>query len=45
MEGSNSRSNGKWLEVFTEAGLRVVKEEVQVGLPQELFVVKTWALR
>lgn len=39
------RSNGKWLQVFEEAGLRVVKEEVQEGLPQELFAVKTWALQ
>lgn len=44
-ERSDRRSNGKWLEAFTEAGLSVVKEEVQEGLPQELFVVKTWALR
>jgi protein N-terminal methyltransferase len=35
------RSNGKWLEVFKDAGLRVIKEEVQVGMPDELFVVKT----
>lgn len=35
------RSNKKWLEVFEGAGLRVVKEEVQMGLPEELFVVKT----
>lgn len=40
-----SRSNGKWLQVFEEAGLRVIKEEVQEGLPQELFTVKTWALQ
>lgn len=38
---ADSRSNGKWLEVFHEAGLQVVKEEVQEGLPDELFVVKT----
>ncbi|CAK9784627.1 DUF858-domain-containing protein [Cutaneotrichosporon oleaginosum] len=44
-DSSLTRSNGKWLEVFHEAGLQVVKEEVQQGLPDELFVVKTWALR
>jgi protein N-terminal methyltransferase len=31
----------RWLEIFAEAGLEVVKEEVQDGLPEELFVVKT----
>jgi protein N-terminal methyltransferase len=35
------RSNGKWLQIFAEAGLTVVKEEVQVGMPTELFMVKT----
>jgi len=38
---ANDRSNGKWLEVFNDAGLKLVKEEVQVGMPEELFVVKT----
>lgn len=41
MGGLTIRSNGKWLEVFTEAGLKVVKEEVQHGMPDELFTVKT----
>ena len=35
------RSDGKWLQVFKEAGLKVIKEEVQLGLPDELLVVKT----
>jgi len=38
---ADHRSNGKWLEAFAEAGLEVVKEEVQQGLPDELFTVKT----
>jgi protein N-terminal methyltransferase len=38
---SHGRSNGKWLQVFKEAGLTVVKEEIQVGMPDELFMVKT----
>ena len=38
---ADNRSNGKWLEVFNDAGLKLVKEEVQVGMPEELFVVKT----
>ncbi|TXT10659.1 hypothetical protein VHUM_02164 [Vanrija humicola] len=41
-DSSLTRSNGKWLEVFEEAGLKVVKDEVQEGLPNELFTVKTW---
>jgi len=36
-----SRSSAKWLEIFKDAGLEVIKEEVQVGMPQELFAVKT----
>jgi protein N-terminal methyltransferase len=35
------RSNNRWLEVFEDAGLEVVKEEVQHGMPEELFMVKT----
>lgn len=34
------RSSAKWVEIFHSAGLQVVKEEVQVGMPGELFVVK-----
>lgn len=44
-DSSLTRSNGKWLEAFSQAGLEVVKEEVQHGLPDELFTVKTWAVR
>ena len=35
------RSSGRWVEIFQEAGLKIVKEEVQEGLPEELFTVKT----
>ncbi|ODN90237.1 hypothetical protein L198_06255 [Cryptococcus wingfieldii CBS 7118] len=44
-DSSLTRSSGKWVEAFKDAGLRVVKEEVQEGMPEELFVVKTWALQ
>ncbi|ORY23610.1 AdoMet dependent proline di-methyltransferase-domain-containing protein [Naematelia encephala] len=44
-DSSLTRSHQKWLDIFKEAGLEVVREEVQEGLPDELFVVKTWALR
>jgi len=39
------RSNKMWEEIFEQAGLKIVKEEVQLGLPQGLFMVKSWALR
>jgi hypothetical protein len=41
----NRRSNKMWEEIFQQAGLKIVKEEVQLGLPQGLFMVKSWALR
>jgi protein N-terminal methyltransferase len=41
MYKADVRSNAKWHQVFAEAGLEVVKEEIQEGLPQELFTVKT----
>jgi protein N-terminal methyltransferase len=34
------RSSAKWVEIFHAAGLQVIKEEVQIGMPGELFVVK-----
>lgn len=39
-----NRSSGRWVEIFQEAGLKIVKEEVQEGLPEELFTVKTYVL-
>lgn len=42
---SRHRSNKMWEEIFQQAGLKIVKEEVQLGLPQGLFMVKSWALR
>jgi protein N-terminal methyltransferase len=37
---TRDRSSNKWLEIFRDAGLEVIKEEVQIGMPSELFVVK-----
>lgn len=34
-------SSARWVDIFKEAGLRIVREEVQEGLPEELFTVKT----
>lgn len=39
------RSTKAYERVFMEAGLNVVRSEVQLGLPAELFVVRMWALR
>ncbi|KAL7419230.1 hypothetical protein Q5752_006067 [Cryptotrichosporon argae] len=44
-DSSLTRSNAKWHQCFAEAGLKVVKEEVQLGMPAELFVVKTYVLQ
>ncbi|KAH8078325.1 AdoMet dependent proline di-methyltransferase-domain-containing protein [Filobasidium floriforme] len=44
-DSSLTRSNKMWEEIFQQAGLKIVKEEVQLGLPQGLFMVKSWALR
>lgn len=42
---SITRSTKAYERVFKEAGLEIVKCEVQFGMPAELFVVKMWALR
>lgn len=34
------RSNALWLQIFQQAGLKVVKQQVQEGLPAGLFAVK-----
>ncbi|WVQ82534.1 hypothetical protein IAT38_004663 [Cryptococcus sp. DSM 104549] len=39
-DSSLTRSSAKWLQVFADAGLEVVKEETQLGMPEELFTVK-----
>ncbi|PSR94620.1 alpha-N-methyltransferase NTM1 [Coniella lustricola] len=40
-----TRTDKKFLEIFQRAGLKVVKSEIQKGLPKELFPVKAYALR
>ncbi|KAE8542940.1 hypothetical protein D1P53_001005 [Cryptococcus gattii VGV] len=44
-DSSLTRSSAKWLQVFADAGLKVIKEVTQEGMPEELFVVKAWALK
>ncbi|PWN43284.1 DUF858-domain-containing protein [Ceraceosorus guamensis] len=42
---SITRSRKAFERVFASAGLEIVKTEVQLGLPAELFAVRMWALR
>jgi protein N-terminal methyltransferase len=42
---SITRSTNAYQRVFREAGLELVDTQVQLGLPEELFVVKMWALK
>jgi len=42
---SFTRSHQRWLSVFREAGLTLIKEKVQLGFPEGLFTVKMYALR
>ncbi|KAL0566445.1 hypothetical protein V5O48_015568 [Marasmius crinis-equi] len=44
-DSSFTRSDMAWKATFKAAGLRLVKEQVQEGLPQGLYVVKMYALR
>ncbi|OSX65299.1 hypothetical protein POSPLADRAFT_1039033 [Postia placenta MAD-698-R-SB12] len=44
-DSSLTRSDLAWKNVFSEAGLRVVHEQVQRGFPSGLYTVKMYALR
>jgi protein N-terminal methyltransferase len=44
-DSSLTRSDMAWKEAFTKAGLRLIDERVQDGLPDGLYVVKAYALR
>ncbi|TEB36364.1 methyltransferase domain-containing protein [Coprinellus micaceus] len=44
-DSSLTRSDLAWKELFKRAGLKLIREKVQEGLPAELFVVKMYALR
>jgi len=44
-DSSLTRSDKAWKVIFKQAGLRLIREKVQDGLPQGLFVVKMYALR
>jgi len=40
-----TRSDKAWKVIFKQAGLKLVREQVQEGLPEGLYVVKMYALR
>ncbi|TNY23687.1 methyltransferase domain-containing protein [Rhodotorula diobovata] len=44
-DSSITRSDRVWRDVFDAAGLEIVRREVQLGFPQELFPVVAYALR
>ncbi|KAK7020564.1 alpha N-terminal protein methyltransferase 1 [Favolaschia claudopus] len=44
-DSSLTRSDQAWKNVFKEAGLKLISEKVQEGLPDGLYVVKMYALR
>lgn len=40
-----SRTDNKFRALFKQAGLRILKTEVQKGLPAQLYQVRSYALR
>jgi len=44
-DSSLTRSDKAWKVIFDQAGLRLVQEQVQDGLPKGLYAVKMYALR
>ncbi|EDR14319.1 uncharacterized protein LACBIDRAFT_182129 [Laccaria bicolor S238N-H82] len=44
-DSSLTRSDLAWKDIFKQAGLKLVKEKVQEGLPEGLYVVKMYGLR
>ncbi|PGH12494.1 hypothetical protein AJ79_04238 [Helicocarpus griseus UAMH5409] len=47
VDSTVTRTEGKFLELFEEAGLKVLRSEEQMGFPQRLMLlpVRSWALR
>ncbi|KIK08310.1 hypothetical protein K443DRAFT_85765 [Laccaria amethystina LaAM-08-1] len=41
-DSSLTRSDLAWKDIFKQAGLKLVREKVQEGLPEGLYVVKMW---
>jgi len=44
-DSSLTRSDKAWKAIFGKAGLKLVREQVQQGLPEGLYEVKMYALR
>ncbi|OBT99051.1 hypothetical protein VE01_02476 [Pseudogymnoascus verrucosus] len=44
-DSSVTRTEEKFKELFKEAGLQIVRTELQRGFPRELYPVRTWALQ
>ncbi|KAG8771948.1 hypothetical protein FRC20_004234 [Serendipita sp. 405] len=44
-DSSITRSDSGWKQLFGQAGVTLVKEEVQKGFPEGLYEVKSYALR
>lgn len=45
VDSSVTRSDSVLKEIFENAGLELVKEETQIGFPQELYPVKMYLLK
>lgn len=41
----SDRTEEKFKELFKEAGLKIVRTELQRGFPRELYPVRVWALQ
>lgn len=39
------RTEEKFKALFKEAGLRILRTELQKGFPKELYAVRIWALQ
>ncbi|KFY45946.1 hypothetical protein V494_00703 [Pseudogymnoascus sp. VKM F-4513 (FW-928)] len=44
-DSSVTRTEEKFKELFKEAGLKIVRTELQRGFPRELYPVRSWALQ
>lgn len=42
---AEGRTDHKFRALFKQAGLRIIKSEVQKGLPAQLYQVRSYALR
>uniref|UniRef100_A0A8H7K2F8 Alpha N-terminal protein methyltransferase 1 n=1 Tax=Bionectria ochroleuca TaxID=29856 RepID=A0A8H7K2F8_BIOOC len=45
VDSSVTRQESKYQQIFKKAGLRIIKTELQSGLPKDLFAVRMYALR